>query len=121
MLSDVSTNVHYMTTGFYNEYMYLVYVLSNVSTIHNSAKTVLYIECTEKLYAEQGYYVLDIIKLAKLLVNSFGYLYNEKGISFGGSQSSNNKTSLSSLQTGQELYLYPTTLFFKIIKLIKSN
>ena len=79
MLSDVSTNVHYVSTGFYNEYMYLVYVLSNVSTIHNSAKTVLYIECTEKLYAEQGYYVLVIIKLAKLLVNSFGYLYNEKG------------------------------------------
>ena len=59
--------------------MYLVYVLSNVSTVHNSAKPVLYIECTEKLYAEQGYYVLVIIKLAKLLVNSFGYLYNEKG------------------------------------------
>ena len=79
MLSDVSTKVHYVSTGFYNEYMYLVYVLSNVSTIHNSAKTVLYIECTEKLYAEQWYYVLVIIKLAKLLVNSFGYLYNEKG------------------------------------------
>ena len=46
---------------------------------HNSAKTVLYIECTEKLHAEQWYYVLVIIKLAKLLVNSFGYLYNEKG------------------------------------------
>ena len=79
MLSDVSTKVHYVSTGFYNEYMYLVYVLSNVSTIRNSAKTVLYIECTEKLYAEQWYYVLVIIKLAKLLVNSFGYLYNEKG------------------------------------------
>ena len=77
MLSDVSTKVHYVSTGFYNEYMYLVYVLSNISTIHNSAKTVLYIECTEKLCAEQWYYVLVIIKLEKLLVNSFGYLYNE--------------------------------------------
>ena len=77
MLSDVSTKVHYVSTGFYNEYMYLVYVLSNISTIHNFAKTVLYIECTEKLYVEQWYYVLVIIKLAKLLVNSFGYLYNE--------------------------------------------
>ena len=79
MLSDVSTNVHYMSTGFYNEYMCLVYVLSNVSTIQNSVKTVLYIQCTEKLYVEQWYYVLVIIKLAKLLVNSFGYLFNEKG------------------------------------------
>ena len=77
MFSDVSTNVHYVSTGFYNEYMYLVYVLSNVSTIRNSAKTVLYIECTEYLYAKQWYYVLVIIKLAKLWVNSFGYLYNE--------------------------------------------
>ena len=79
MLSDVSTNIHYVSTGFYNEYMYLVYVLSNLSTIRNSAKTVLYIVCTEKLYAEQCYYVLVIIKLAKLLVNSFWHLYNEKG------------------------------------------
>ena len=77
MLSDVSTKVHYVSTGFYNEYMYLVYVLSNVSTIRNSAKTVLCIECTEYLYAKQWYYVLVIIKLAKLWVNSFGYLYNE--------------------------------------------
>jgi ubiquinone biosynthesis protein Coq4 len=76
-LSDVSTKVHYMSTGFYNEYIYLVHVLSNVSTIHNSAKTVLYIECTEKLYAEQWYYVLVVIKLEKILVNSFGYLYND--------------------------------------------
>ena len=66
-------------TGFCNEYMYLVYVLSNVSIIHNFAKTVLYIQCTEKRYAEQWYYVLVIIKLAKLLVYSFVYLYNEKG------------------------------------------
>ena len=56
-----------------------MYVLSNVSTIHNSAKTVLYIQCTEKLYAEEWYYFLVIIKLAKLLVYSFVYLYNEKG------------------------------------------
>ena len=52
-----------------------MYVLSNVSTIHNSAKTVLYIQCTKKGYAEQWYY----IKLAKLLVYSFVYLYNENG------------------------------------------
>ena len=34
---------------------------------------------TPKFYAEQWYCLLVIIKLAKLLVNSFGYLYNEKG------------------------------------------
>ena len=119
MLSDVSTNVNYVSTGFYDEYMYLVYVLSNVSTIHNSVKTVLYIECTKKLNAEQGYYVLVIIKLAKLLVNSFGYLYNEKGqakVFFGGSLSSNNNRSLSSLQTRQELYLGSDNVAFYLLK-----
>ena len=119
MLSDVSTNVHYMSTGFYNEYMYLVYVLSNVSTIQNSAKTVLYIKCTEKLYVEQWYYVLVIIKLAKLLVNSCGYIYNEKGqakVFFGGSLSSKYNRSLSSLQTRQKLYLGSDNVAFYLLK-----
>ena len=119
MLSDVSTNVHYMSTGFYNEYMYLVYVLSNVSTIQNSAKTVLYIKCTEKLYVEQWYYVLVIIKLAKLLVNSCGYIYNEKGqakVFFGGSLSSKYNRSLSSLQTRQKLYLGSDDVAFYLLK-----
>ena len=120
MLSDVSTNVHYVSTGFYNEYMYLVYVLSNVSTIQNSAKTVfLYIKCTEKLYVEQWYYVFVIIKLAKLLVNSCGYIYNEKGqakVFFGGSLSSNNNRSLSSLQTRQKLYLGSDNVAFYLLK-----
>ena len=71
VLSDVSTNDHSGSTGLYNEYIDLVYVLSNVYTINNSAKTVLCKGCNEKLYTTIIY--------------------------IGGSLSSNNKVSLSSI------------------------
>ena len=71
VLSDISTNIHSGSGGLYSEYRDLMYVLSNVSTIHNSVKSVLCIECTEELYAEQWYYVLFVIKLAKTLVREF--------------------------------------------------